>query len=67
MIYRIEGKTLWVAFFDGLDERPAGFEPQKKLIVIELTRGKFLFTQSLLVGFQGPFLSISTILTDCSP
>ena len=38
MIYETEGQTLRLAFFDGLRERPAGFEPQKKLLVVELTR-----------------------------
>ncbi|HEU4390603.1 MAG TPA: hypothetical protein VFV34_22560 [Blastocatellia bacterium] len=38
MIYRFSGETLEIAFFDGLGERPVGFEPEKRLVLLELKR-----------------------------
>ena len=38
MIYRFVGETLEIAFFDGLGEKPAGFEPENRLVLIALKR-----------------------------
>ena len=38
MIYAREGSRLRIAFFDNLETRPTGFEPQRKLAVVTLLR-----------------------------
>ena len=39
MIYTREGSRLRIAFFDNLETRPTGFEPQRKLAVVTLLPG----------------------------
>ena len=38
MLFRVEGDRLTVAFFDGTSGRPANFEPERKKMILELSR-----------------------------